>query len=58
MKSIKLKVAFDRNWNEWQVRVFVDGKLDEDKTYYALDEEDAKSTYAAMLREYEINGLC
>jgi len=39
---------FDRDWGEWQVRVTVDGELNELRTYHASDHDDAVETMKAM----------
>lgn len=36
--------------NEWVVKWYVDGKPDENKTYYTDDKKDAFDTYLAMLK--------
>lgn len=46
-----LKPKFDRDTEEYVVRVLVDGKLDEAKTYYTDDKVDANGTYLAMVAE-------
>lgn len=41
----ELRVGRCTEWDEWQVRyIKIDGKVDEDKTYFALDKEDAMDT--------------
>lgn len=43
---------------EWVVKVYVDGKYDEGKTYYANDEEDAKTTRDKMISEFKAKDCC
>ena len=45
---------------EWQARVYVNGKFDEDKTYFAMDKSDAEATARQMrstLRFDALSGL-
>ena len=53
---ITLELWHDRTWDEWQARVFVDGKLDAKKTYHAMDREDARSTRDCMFWEFDRKG--
>ena len=39
--------------DEWKVAVFINGKYNEDKTYYTDDEDDAKETRKAMIEEFK-----
>ena len=36
-KELGIKVVIRKNyeWDEWQARVYIDGKFDDDATYYA-----------------------
>lgn len=55
--SVQLKVVYDREWDEWQVRWYENGRWDEDKTYFGggkHDEDaegDALSTARMMAQE-------
>lgn len=43
-KGVVLRIKKDRDWGEYQVQWWEDGKLDEGKTYFTDDEEDAIRT--------------
>lgn len=47
-KKNRTSVVKDRNTGEWVVKVYENGKYNEDKTYYAMDKEDALATQADM----------
>jgi len=51
-RDIFLNVTKKASTNEWLVKVHIDGKYDEDATYYTDDKEDAISTMAAMKERY------
>lgn len=59
---VKLILKKDRDFDEWQVRVYEDGKLNENATYFggsAYDEdakEDAIATALEMARFYQAGG--
>jgi hypothetical protein len=43
--SVEVKLNKRKNeWGEYKVRVYVDGKLNEDASYYTEDWEDAEAT--------------
>ncbi len=42
---------------EWQARVYVNGKFDEDKTYFAMDKQDAEATARDMRARMNLGGL-
>jgi hypothetical protein len=42
--------------DEWKVQYVVNGKVDEDKSYYASDKEDAEETMKAMQKEIDDSG--
>jgi hypothetical protein len=44
----RMTIVKDRNTGEWVVKVYENGKLNEDKTYYTDDREDAENTKRAM----------
>lgn len=50
------EIAFGKvvknEWNEYVVKVYVDGIYDEDKTIYADSREDAEATKAQAIRDY------
>lgn len=50
---IMLELRHDRTLEEWQVCVFVNGKLDAEKTYHAVDYEDARLTRDCMFWEFD-----
>lgn len=43
-KGVVLRIKKDRDWGEYQVQHWKDGKLDEAKTYHTDDELDAVNT--------------
>ena len=45
------KVYRDSNWNEYRVRLYVRGRLDEAADYFTDDKQDAISTAAKMVRQ-------
>ena len=42
--------------DDWAVRVYVNGKYNEERTYYACDEEDARETMKVMEAEVISHG--
>jgi len=53
---VRIKVDLNRELDEWQVRYYLNGVLDECKTYYASDLEDATGTAEAMREEARAQG--
>lgn len=49
--AVTTTIRKDRDTGEWIVRVRVNGKLDEDATYYTDDKDDAEAT-ANMMRQH------
>lgn len=49
--NVKLKVKRLPETNEWKVQWFEDDVLNEDRSYYADDREDALMTARAMAEE-------
>ena len=49
--NVTLKVIFDREWEEYQVRWIEDKKDDEDKSYHTDDRDDAIGTMHMMAKE-------
>jgi len=47
------RLHYDKEWNEWQVRVFDDGVFNKEATYHAADKEDAVLTKKVMERDDE-----
>lgn len=46
---MKTVVHYDRDWNEWQVKVWDDAGIRQpDADYFALDRQDAVDTAEAM----------
>jgi len=45
----------DQEWGEYQVQVFVDGVLNEDRTYHTDSLQDARDTLKAMIKEESKN---
>jgi hypothetical protein len=50
-KKIKLSTVRKVETDEWLVKVYVDGKYDEGKTYYTDDKEDAIATMKEMAKD-------
>jgi len=51
--NVKFRVRFDKEWDEYQVQVRINGKLNEAKTYHTDDQDDAISTKHAMQKELQ-----
>jgi len=51
-KKIKFVVKRKVETDEWLVKVYIDGKYDEDATYYTDDKEDAINTMAHMKKTF------
>jgi hypothetical protein len=51
-KDINLQVRFNKEWEEWMVKVFINGKYNEAQSYMASDRADAKSTALVMASDY------
>ena len=51
-KKIKFVVKRKVETDEWLVKVYIDGKYDEDATYYTDDKEDAINTMAYMKKTF------
>lgn len=49
VKHVVKKPVKNTETNEWVVKWYVDGKYDEDKTYYTDDKSDAEDTYKDMV---------
>lgn len=49
--NVKFTLFHDKDWEEWQVRVWINNKLDEAKTYHTDDKEDAQDTMICMKKE-------
>ena len=48
-----VKVYYDRDWQEYQVRLYVDGKLYEPATYHTDDKQDALDSAPTMLAQFK-----
>lgn len=53
-KVVTFKIVRDNEWDEWHVQYLIDGKVDEAKTYYTEDYQDAVSTMLAMKKELDV----
>lgn len=51
-RKIFLNIVRKSSTDEWVVKVHVDGKYNEDATYYTDDKEDAISTMAHMKKQF------
>lgn len=57
-RKVKLVVKKDREWNEWQVRVYVNGKFSEAETgFHGSDKSDALESFAHMKASYGLAGM-
>jgi hypothetical protein len=52
--GIKYVVKKNQEWQEWQVRAYVNGKYDEGKTYFAGDKEDAIQTFNHFIQGHDV----
>ncbi|UQZ89586.1 hypothetical protein C4J81_10365 [Deltaproteobacteria bacterium Smac51] len=41
---VTLKCFYDRDWQEYQVRAYIDGKCNKEATYFTDDKQDALDT--------------
>jgi len=53
---VRLKIRRLVESDEWKVSVFFDGKYNEEASYYTDDEDDAKDTKEAMIKEFREKG--
>jgi len=54
---VRLTIKFNRNLNEYSVNPYINGKRNEDQTYYTDDKQDAQDTKLAMEKEYLAKGF-
>jgi hypothetical protein len=54
VEPYRTKVVKVRNWDEWQVHVWVNGVRQNDQTYHTSDKQDAQDTAKAMELEFEV----
>jgi len=47
-KQLEIKCYWDSIWQEYQLRVYIKGVLQEERTYYTDDKEDALYTMKDM----------
>jgi len=56
--SVKLVIGHDADWDDWIVKWYENGKVDESKSYHAYeDKEDAVETMHQMYMEGVDQGL-
>lgn len=55
--NVRLTISRKPETNEWLVKVYVNGKYSEDKTYYTDDKQDAIDTAKTMMGDFQKNGL-
>ena len=55
--KVRLTIARKSDTNEWLVKVYVNGKYSEDKTYYTDDKQDAIDTAKAMMGDFQKKGV-
>lgn len=48
-KTIEYKIKLDKEWDEYQVALLIDGKTNINCTYYTDDRDDAELTGKAMV---------
>lgn len=48
-KRLTGKIYFDKEYNDYIVSLFVDGKIDLDSQYFTQDKSDALNTLEAMI---------
>ncbi len=53
MPRVTTHTTFNRHWNEYCVKLFVDGKHLEQADYFTDDKQDADDTAKFMVREIE-----
>ena len=56
MDTWKAKLHRDSEWQEWQVRVSINGKSVRDLWYHTDDKEDAIMTMRIMIEEARFEG--
>lgn len=57
--NVKFVLKHDRNWEEYRVTVYENGKLNDARAYFTDDKDDAEGTMQAMIAEERKNqGLC
>ena len=49
--NVKFKIYHDKDLEEYQVQVWINGTLNKDKTYHTDDREDALATKQVMQKE-------
>lgn len=49
---VEFKLVRKTSTDEWVVKVYIDGKFNEDKSYYTDDKTDAENTKKLMEKEY------
>ncbi len=50
--TVKFKLFYDEDWEEWQVRVLINGKLNKAKSAHCSDRDDAIGTRHAIITEF------
>ena len=53
MDKVELKIEVNE-WDDYEVRVYVNGEVDEDMTYHTDDFEDATQTMAVMKKNMKV----
>jgi len=53
METIKLRLIYNRDWNEYIVMVYIGGIYNEMKSYFTQCYDDAIDTMKAMQLHYE-----
>ena len=51
MRIVKFTIKRDTEWDEWIVEVWIDGKINEAKSYHTDDKQDAIDTHIHMKQE-------
>ena len=55
--DVTLKLRKDREWGEWIVGYYVNGRLDEGKSYYTDSRDDALTTMSVMAEHVRVHGV-
>lgn len=56
-RTVRLTLARKPETNEWLVKVYINGKYNENATYYTDDKQDAIDTAKTMLQLYQNQGF-
>jgi len=54
-EALTVKTYKDTDWNEYRVKIFIEGQHQQDADYHTDDKDDALSTAAAIVAKYTAN---